>query len=58
MTFLRQFVAMVKGIVDEIADQNAYKRHLAFHGVEHSADEWRRFCDEHWEAKSKRGRCC
>jgi hypothetical protein len=58
MTFLRRFVEIVKGIVDEIADQNAYKRHLAWHGVAHSADEWRRFCDGHWAAKARRGRCC
>jgi hypothetical protein len=58
LAVLRQCVAIVKGIVYEIADQNAYQRHLATHGVAHSAEEWRRFSDGHWEGKARRGRCC
>jgi len=41
-----------------LSDQNAYRRHLAAHGAVHSPEEWRRFQDEHWAAKSRRGRCC
>lgn len=58
MTVLRQLVEIIKGIVDEIADQHAYRRHLAWHGVEASGAEWRKFCDARWEAKARRGRCC
>ena len=58
MTALRQFFSILRGIVDELSDQNAYARHLKAHGVEHSPDEWRRFQDAHWAAKSRRGRCC
>ena len=47
-----------RGIVDELSDQRAYRCHLAAHGVTHSPDEWRRFCDEHWKAKGTRARCC
>jgi len=49
---------VIRGILDEITDQSAYRRHLAAHGAAHSPEEWRRFCDEHWQATSRRVRCC
>jgi hypothetical protein len=58
MTALKQFLAILKGIFDEIADQSAYRRHLASHGARHSGAEWRKFCDARWEAASRRGKCC
>lgn len=58
MRFLHQLGAILKGILDEIADQSAYRRHLAHHGLAHSAAEWRKFSDERWEQQSRRGRCC
>jgi|HubBroStandDraft_6_1064221.scaffolds.fasta_scaffold2186008_2 hypothetical protein len=58
VTALKQFAAILKGIFDEIADQSAYRRHLAWHGTRHSGAEWRKFCDARWEAASRRGKCC
>ena len=49
---------LLKGILNEITDQNAYQRHLAALGVEASGAEWRKFCDERWKAKAGRCRCC
>jgi hypothetical protein len=57
-SFLQAFADIVRGIVAELTDQNAYRRHLAAHGATHSGEEWRRFQDEHWRGKSRRGRCC
>ncbi len=54
----QRVVWVLRGIVDELTDQNAYRRHLAAHGVADSPEAWRRFQDEHWQAKSRRGRCC
>jgi hypothetical protein len=54
----RRFLSLVLATLREIGDENAYERHLAAHGVSHSAEEWRRFCDERWVANSKRARCC
>ena len=54
----RKFTLVIRGVLDEIFDQTAYRRHLAAHGAKHSGKEWRRFCDEHWAAKSRRGTCC
>jgi hypothetical protein len=51
-------IEIVRGIIDELSDQNAYRRHLIAHGATHSADEWRKFSDEHYRAKSTRPRCC
>ena len=56
--FLRALTRIIAGLVAELSDQNAYKRHLEAHGAAHSPDEWRRFQDEHFAAKSRRARCC
>jgi len=56
--FLRELKQILVGILDEITDQNAYRRYLAAHGAQHSGAEWRRFCDERWKTKAGRARCC
>lgn len=55
---MRRFFEILRGILDELTDQSAYRRHLAAHGVTDSPEEWRRFSDERWKAKSTRARCC
>ena len=46
------------GLMRELSDQNAYARHLAAHGVEHSGAEWRKFSEERLRAKYMRAKCC
>ncbi|MBZ5674241.1 MAG: hypothetical protein LAP61_08355 [Acidobacteriia bacterium] len=58
IAFFRGVLNALSGIIAEISDQNAYRRHLAAHGTVHSPDEWRRFQDEHAAANSRRARCC
>lgn len=48
----------IGGILKELSDQSAYERHLRFHGVGHSAAEWRRFSDARLRAKFVRPKCC
>jgi hypothetical protein len=55
---MRRFLEILRGILDELSDQNAYQRHLVAHGTTHSAEEWRKFSDERNQAKSTRARCC
>ena len=45
-------------LLRELADENAYARHLATHGVPHSAAEWRRFSQDRLAAKFARAKCC
>jgi hypothetical protein len=45
-------------LLRELADENAYRRHLAAHGRTHSAAEWKRFSDERLRAKYVRPKCC
>jgi hypothetical protein len=45
-------------LLRELADQNAYQRHLAAHGRLHSAQEWRRFSEELLNRKFTRPKCC
>jgi hypothetical protein len=45
-------------LLREIADENAYQRHLQAHGRVHSAQEWRRFLDERLARKFAQGKCC
>jgi hypothetical protein len=55
---MKRFFEILRGIIDELTDQNAYRRHLAAHGAAHSPEEWRKFSDERYAAKSTRPRCC
>jgi hypothetical protein len=45
-------------LLRELADENAYERHLAAHGKVHSAIEWRNFSDARLRAKYMRAKCC
>ena len=58
MRRLRRFLAIAYGVLRELSDESAYTRHLARHGLEPSADEWRRFSDTRLAAKYGRPRCC
>jgi hypothetical protein len=53
-----KLVSTLAGLLGELSDQNAYRRHLAAHGREHSAAEWRRFSDERLHGKYVRPKCC
>ncbi len=55
---MKRLLTILRGILDELSDQSAYRRFLVAHGVQHSPTAWREFQDEHWQAKSRRGRCC
>ena len=57
LTTCPTFVAL-RGILGELTDQNAYRRHLAAHGTVDSPAEWRRFQDHVWGERQRRGRCC
>ena len=52
--FWRGAVALLR----ELADENAYRRHLSAHGLEASGEEWRRFSDERMRSKYARAKCC
>ena len=58
MALFRKIAAGVLELLREIGDENAYARHLASHGVKHSASEWRKFSDERFRAKYQRAKCC
>ena len=55
---LRQFAKLVLALLRELADENAYRRHLDQHGCEASGEEWRRFSEERLRAKYARAKCC
>ncbi len=55
---LREVWANLRGILDELSDQNAYRRHLAAHRATDSPEQWRKFQDARLEGKSRQGRCC
>jgi hypothetical protein len=46
------------GLMRELSDENAYRRHLVAGGMEHSPEEWRRFWDARLGAKFTRPKCC
>ncbi len=55
---MRRIGRLVLALLRELADENAYRRHLAAHGVSHTATEWRRFSDARLRAKYTRAKCC
>lgn len=58
MSYLRNAGRLVMALLRELADENAYARHLRAHGREHSPEEWRRFCEERLRSKYMRAKCC
>ena len=55
---LRAFAGLMLAMLREIGDENAYRRHLQAHGLEHSGAAWRRFSEERMRAKYARAKCC
>jgi hypothetical protein len=49
---------LLVALLRELADENAYARHLASSGQPHSGQEWRRFCDHRLKQKYSRAKCC
>ena len=55
---MRKFLEIVIGLLRELSDESAYRRHLTARGHVHSPEEWRRFCDCRYQAKYRRAKCC
>lgn len=58
MQSLRTFARTILAILRELADENAYRRHLSAHGESDSPEAYRRFQAEHFRAKYQRAKCC
>ena len=58
MKTLRHIGATVMSLLRELGDENAYRRHLEFHGLEHSPEHWRQFHEERLGRKYKNAKCC
>lgn len=58
MSRLRYLASLFLELLRELADENAYRRHLERHGASPSPEAWRRFCDERLGARFVRPRCC
>lgn len=58
MSRVRSFLAIVLGLLRELADESAYRRHLQAHKRPHCGEEWRRFMEERLRAKYTRAKCC
>jgi hypothetical protein len=46
------------GLLRELSDENAYRRHLKAHGRAHSGEEWRKFSEQRLRAKYLKPKCC
>jgi hypothetical protein len=58
MSLLKRAGFLLWELLRELSDENAYRRHLAYHGRLHSPEEWRRFSDQRLQAKYVRPKCC
>jgi len=55
---MRRAWDLLMRLLGELADENAYRRHLEAHGRAPSGEEWRRFWEERLRAKYARAKCC
>ena len=55
---MRRLFDLLMELLRELADENAYQRHLTAHGRTHSGDEWRRFSEQRMREKYARAKCC
>jgi hypothetical protein len=55
---MKSLWSIIIALLRELADENAYDRHLAVHGRTHSPEEWKQFFDERLRAKYSRAKCC
>jgi hypothetical protein len=58
MSLLKRAGFLFRELLRELSDENAYRRHLAYHGRDHSPEEWRRFSDQRLHARYARPKCC
>jgi hypothetical protein len=58
MKQLKRAGRLILGLLRELGDESAYRRHLAVHGRTHSRAEWQKFCDERLRARYVRPKCC
>ncbi len=58
MKALRALGRVVTGLLRELADESAYRRHLERRRCGHSAGEWQRFHEKRLGAKYSRPKCC
>ena len=58
MWVARRLFSIVRGILREIGDENAYNRYLHVHGLEASGDAWRAFSEQRMCAKYRKPKCC
>jgi len=55
---MKRALRLIVSLLRELADENAYERHLAAHGRSASREEWRLFSEERLRAKYARAKCC
>lgn len=58
MKRIRRAGKLLLELLRELADENAYQRHLAARGATHSAEEWRRFSNARLAARYGQAKCC
>ena len=58
MKRIRRVMELLLQLLRELADENAYQRHLAARGTTHSAEEWRRFSNARLAARYGQAKCC
>lgn len=55
---MKQILRYLVTLARELADENAYERHLKVTGRSHSPAEWRSFIDGKHARKFRNAKCC
>jgi hypothetical protein len=56
--WLHSLGQILRGILREIGDENAYERYLRQHSLPASRESWRRFSEDRMARKYARAKCC
>jgi hypothetical protein len=58
MRHVRKAARLLLALLRELGDENAYRRHLAAHGRQHSRREWQKFSQERLHWRFVHPKCC
>ncbi|MCC7174029.1 MAG: hypothetical protein IT159_02445 [Bryobacterales bacterium] len=55
---MKRLLRVIFGLLKELSDESAYRRHLAAHNLRDSREAWRDFSNARFQKKFSNPKCC